>query len=220
MLDSHLQAKPHTMMLTNRLLLASLVILLVAACAPSREARTAGELRHGLDEVWRNPQVQWSEFRQVRLAPVEISFARDLTATATGTRIGAPRDGLERLRDQLGEMWTRQIAKALGERGYTLVDDAGPGVLEIAVVIDEVMLSPAFDDTPTPTRTFARQTARAQIRLSATMPDRIDQLLRVRDRAGSREEPDLRWRSAMEARADLDEVFARWARVTVRLLAD
>jgi hypothetical protein len=198
-----------------RLPFALLTALLLAACAATRP--DSGR-QHGFDEVWRSPQVQWSDYCKVRLAPVEIAFARDLVANVTGTRLGHSPDALERLRSRTANMWTAQFEKALRERGFTLVDASGPGVLEVSVAIDELMLSPAFDDTATPTWTYTRQTARAQLRMNATTEGRADQLLRIRDRAGAREDLDLQRRSALEARADLEDIFARWARGAVRLL--
>jgi hypothetical protein len=200
---------------TIRCLPVLLAALVLVACATPRPGET---WRHGLDDVWRSAQFDWSAHRQVRLAPVEIDFARDLTAQVTGTRLGHSPDALARLRERTAATWTEQLGKALRDRGFTLVEHSGPGVLDVSVAIGELMLSPAFDDTATPTWTYTRQTARAQLSLVISTEGRADQLLRIRDRAGSREDQELQRRSALEARADLEDILARWARATARLM--
>ncbi len=206
---------------TVRLLTTFALAALLAACAGAPHGQAPGvDQRFGFDQLWRSPRVALGDFRQARLGPVEVTLSRDLVSVQTGSRLGMSARDSERLRALVESMVVERMTAALGEAGFTLVDRADAGTLLISVQLENVHLSPAFHDTPQPTTTFTRQTARAEFVLLIKDASSGEELVRARDRDASREDTDLRQRHSMEARADLEILIDRWARATARVLSD
>ncbi|HRQ66618.1 MAG TPA: DUF3313 family protein [Xanthomonadaceae bacterium] len=211
---------PHMPDTFPRILTTWLVALLLGGCAGVRHGSAPADQQYGFEEVWRSPHAALENYRQVKLAPVEVVLSRDIVSTQTGTRMGMADSAAERLRTEIAALMVERLTAALGDRGITPVDESGAGTLLLKVKLEHVYLSPAFHDTPQRTATFTRQTARATYGLVVEDAASGAELAQVRDRAASRDDVELRRRHALEARDDLDRILSRWAWATARLLSD
>ncbi len=84
----------------------------------------------GVDRVLQRPGTDWAGYTKVLVAPVEVSFSRSWNPRDYGT-FGLKSADVDRIRRELAQMTYDIFSKALGEGGYTIVQEAGECVLQV-----------------------------------------------------------------------------------------
>jgi hypothetical protein len=218
--------------MTNRLRIAALTALFVALPALAGEApatrrdAAAQWASEGLQRVeikgiqvaYARPGAALGGYREVAIAPIDVSFRRE-TDHSLRDPLRLRAEDEERIKPRLARLVREELATALGERGFTLVQDPrGARTLEVDASITDVHLT--APDVRLPGRVDVYARSAGEMTLVAGLRDGAsgEPLLRVFDRAQTFETTFPHHVTVVESDAQLRAAAREWARALAREL--
>jgi hypothetical protein len=213
----------------NRRLLSGLIAIgamVLAGCAGNRppqiEEWDGLVLRPGtrLDAVFVKPDADIVGFRNVRLDPVQISFAANWDPNAdrrsASRRLNAA--DLDAIKGRLAELFQQTFRAELARGGYALVEESGPDTLRVTPAIVDLFINAPADAAVGRSRTYTTQTGRMTLVLEMRDSVTGEVLARAVDRRAGRSTGQLQWTNRVTNTADAQEAIAIWASALRRAL--
>lgn len=187
------------------------------AAAPARSADPApnedGLVRaqvKGVDSVLRRPGVDWASYTRVKIAPVQVSFSRSWNPRDYGS-FGLRTSDVDRIRRDLAKLTLQVFTKVLGEGGYTVVQEAGEGVLEVEPNIVNLYIN--APDTMDPGRARSYVLSAGEMTLALELRDSVTGTLlaEARDRKRGPEHATLQVSNRVANRQEAERALRSWA---------
>lgn len=147
---------------------------------PESEALVRRDVR-GFASVALRPDVVWREYDKVMISEVQVAFSRTWDSRAYG-RFGLEPRTVAKIRDELGADTRQAFAEVLTRGGYTVVSEAGAGVLQVVPqIVDLYVNAPSRDDL-NPLHTYVLESG--EMTLVLELRDSVTGTLlgRIRDR--------------------------------------
>jgi hypothetical protein len=168
-----------------------------------------------VDEFYLRPGASFAAYRQVRIAPVEVSFAR--LWARNHKNVDAAESA--RLRTDIAKLAREEFVRTLQRAGgYAPIDAAGPDVLDLrASIVNLDIYAPDVKDSAVRREYVLRAgeaTLIAELRDSQTGA----LLARIIDRREMREYPEFQLANSVYNSAEARDLVGLWARVLRRYL--
>ncbi|MFM1886813.1 MAG: hypothetical protein RL026_1970 [Pseudomonadota bacterium] len=181
---------------------------------PADAAELVRQRSWAFDELHLRPGASLATYRQLRLAPVEVDFARLWARQHPDIKdadAGRLREDLRKLADAT---FREQFPR--GEGGLPVVDGVGPQVLDLRVaIVDLDVFAPEVRDAA---QRWAYVLSAAEATLVAELRDSQTGTLlaRIVDRRETLRHPDLRLANDITNAADLRQLMGNWVRLLRR----
>jgi hypothetical protein len=167
--------------------------------------------RHG--EIYEDPSVDWSVYRQIRLDPATVAFRKNWQRDQNRDYPFKVRtEDMERIKSDLAILFGEVFTEELTEKGgYQMTPENGPEVMRITPrIVDLDVYAP---DTATPARTDQYSESAGRMTLKLEIFDSVtgDLIVTISDR---QEDPRLgwqEWRTRVSNRQDAQRMLQRWA---------
>ena len=210
-------------------LIAALSFVLLALCAGAAQAQTntsawseGGLVKKdvpGIDTAYVRPGASLSEYKEVLLKPVQVSFRRGwLQQPLPGTKFSISPADAQKIRDKLAKLMHDEFRKELEAGGYRVSETPGESVLQIdAAIANLYVTAPESTKSPT-TKTIA--VSAGEMSLVAVLSDSMtgDALARVFDYASAHETTRGRTISSVDNEAEARGIVKEWAKILHRSL--
>lgn len=166
-----------------------------------------------LQAVFVKPDAEIPAYRNVKLDPVEVSFARNWEPNRGGRSQVSRLDSgdVEAIRTNVADLFRETLRTELARGGYQLVDEAGPDTLRVtAAVVDLYITAPdtmSAGRSRTYTADAGRMTLVAELRDSVTG----EILARAVDTRSARTTGQMSWTNRVTNTADARRAMTVWA---------
>ena len=184
------------------------------------EGLRALEVR-GLDVVYAPPGASLAGYSRVLIQPVSVQFRKDwLRDQEFAKRMQLRPREVQRIQDRVALVVRQEVAAELGKHGIQIVEQPGPGVLELALAVVELDMN--APELPLPGRIATYAVSAGEMSLVGSVRDAQSgaTLLRVFDRATAYE---TRWPhriTMVETVAEQRQAARSWARALRAQLAN
>jgi hypothetical protein len=163
-----------------------------------------------VDSVLRRPGVDWPTYTKVKIAPVQVSFSKSWNPRDYGS-FGLRTSDVDRIRRDLANLTLQVFSKVLGEGGYTVVQEAGEGVLEIEPNIVNLFIN--APDTMDAGRSRSYVLSAGEMTLALELRDSVTGTLlaQARDRKRGPEHSTLQVSNRVVNRQEAERALRSWA---------
>jgi hypothetical protein len=179
------------------------------------------------DTLYVNPGADFSEFKRIAIADVDVSFRRNWLRDQNQTRRQLTRrvshEDANRIRSAIADSFKRIFTDELEKAGYTVVDSAtsenGSGDL-LLLHPDIFDLDVTAPDTASPDRVRTYTACGCSMTLSLELYDAMSGTLlaRVTDSKKAPDQRPMRITNSVTNKADADRIMRRWAKMLVEKL--
>jgi hypothetical protein len=199
---------------------------LLAGCASTSKAAALPDDWDGLqrrpsqdlDGVWVRPNVEFKAYKSVRLDPVQVEFDKNWDPNE-GVKSASRRISqveIKEMREGLARGFQKELAAALQQGGYPLVEADGEETLRVGAGLVNVYINAPPRDEMGRTKTYVvdagEMTMAMELRDSVT-----GQLLaRVVDTARGQELNRMQWATGASNAFEASQTFKTWAQVLRR----
>jgi len=211
----------------------SIAVAGILLCSATSVASAAAEARDDtglvrvhdqrVDHLFVLPEADFASFNKVHLEPVDVSFSErwnpNSSRNSPGSRRLSPTD-IEQLKSTIASEFEKTVARALMNGGYMLVDENGPGVLQVTPMIVNLYISAPSRQTRGNARIYVANTG--HMTLVATVRDSVtgENLAKIVDTQRGRGTGRLELATSVSNLADARRAFGLWASVLVSGLDD
>ncbi len=177
--------------------------------APNDEGLVKVQVKN-VDSVLRRPGVDWAAYAKVKIAPVQVSFSKSWNPRDYGS-FGLRGSDVDRIRRDLANLTLQVFSKVLGEGGYTVVQEAGEGVLEIEPNIVNLYIN--APDTMDAAGSRAYVLSAGEMTLALELRDSVTGTLlaQARDRKRGPENATLQVSNRVVNRQQAERALRAWA---------
>ncbi|HEX6927928.1 MAG TPA: DUF3313 family protein [Gammaproteobacteria bacterium] len=154
-----------------------------------------------------------SRYERVMVDPVEVEFDENWDPVKVGSHLTMSEHDREKTRQAVAAMFDHSFREELtAGSAVQLVDSAGPGVLRITPVLQEVSLSAAAP-LAHPGATYVRTVGNVTLHVVFRDAASGEQVLELHDRVRGRDIGLLRTASPVYNEQELTRIFEDWAQV-------
>ena len=215
-----------------RTLSAALVALTLLATTPATvNAAKPPDTWDGLirvkakrvDSAYLLPNADFRPYTKIMMDPTEVAFAKNWQKDYNTSRIGVggrlDDAEVQKIADLARTGFESIFAKAYADAGYEVVTAAGPDVLRLATAIINLSIAAPDQMTAGRSRTYAAEAGEATVvfevrdSLTGAVLGRAVDLREAGDSS-----PYMRTRATN--RADFEQLFETWAKISVKGLAE
>jgi hypothetical protein len=157
-------------------LLAAVPAVILAACAAAPELPNAEGLvrtpSSQLDQLYLRPNADIASYTRVLVDPVQVGLRDDWATQSNAYNYRVqPKyphyTDADRLKQEMAELMHADVTEAFRTAGYEAVGIAGPGVVRVAVAVNELFVNAPDRLSPWTTRTATRDAGQARLSLEA-----------------------------------------------------
>ncbi len=204
--------KSHAHVAAGALLAATLLLATPARAAdpaPTDEGLVKVQVRN-VDSVYQRPGVDWASYTRIKIAPVQVSFSKSWNPRDYGS-FGLRTSDVDRIRRDLAKLTLQVFSKVLGEGGYTVVQEAGEGVLEVEPNIVNLYIN--APDTLDAGRSRSYVLSAGEMTLALELRDSVTGTLlaEARDRKRGPEHATLQVSNRVVNRQEAERALRGWA---------
>ena len=180
-----------------------------------------------VDALYVNPDADFSEFKRVAIADVDVSFRRNWLKDQNQqgrpiTRRVSQKDA-NRIRTVVADSFRRIFTEELEKAGYTVVDPTAPenGSGDLLLLHPDILdLDVSAPDVASPDRVRTYTTCGCSMTLSLELNDAMSGTLlaRITDRRKAPDQRPMRIANRVTNKADAERILRRWAKMLVEKL--
>jgi hypothetical protein len=168
----------------------------------------------GLSLAYKRPGATLSDYKRVRIDPVDVRFHKSWKPTETGSRIPLSAAAREDIRIGLAKLVQEQFAKALTAKGgYAVVNESGPDVLRVGIHVVDLYVNAPESGASSPSNTFAMSAGEMTLFLELFDSETGQILARVVDRRQGRSSNMMGMAGRVTNVAEAQDIAAAWARI-------
>ena len=176
-----------------------------------------------LDAVYLLPGADFRGYTKVMMDPTEVAFrknwVRDYNADAMGLEDRISDSDAQKILAKAGAGFEEVFRKALTDAGYQVVTEPGADVLRLRTGVANLYLSAPDLKTAERSRTYSRDAGSATVIVEARDSQSGALLGRAVDsRTAGDSGPYIR--NSVTNRSDFEQVFQKWAKISVDGLAE
>jgi len=211
---------------------AVLLALLAFASAPAwtaspktlDEAMSHDGLRKvrvkGIDAAYVRPGANLAEYKRVEVDPVEVAFHKSWDPSKPGSALKLSSSERESIRTGVAKLVQEEFVRALGaDRGYRVVDEAGPDVLRVRVnVVNLYVTAPDTGNSMGRSPTYIVSAGEMTLFAELIDSESGEVIARVVDRREARGLGPMMVSSGTYNQGEARAIAAGWARVLRKAL--
>jgi Protein of unknown function (DUF3313) len=171
-----------------------------------------------VDKAYKKPGASLQGYSRILIRPVTVAFNKHWDPRDYGGTFGLKPQDVEKIRSGLSDLAQKTFTQVLTKGGYTVVQAAGEGVLEVEAQIVELFINAPEAKTADPRRAYVLNAG--EMRLLVTLRDSVTgtTLYRANDFERAPETGRLEWANSVWNTAQADLVLSKWANVLKKSL--
>jgi Protein of unknown function (DUF3313) len=205
-----------------RVLLTCTSLLTIAAVpAASRkdveESMSADGLQKldikNVDVAYARPGVTIAPYSKLRIDPVQVAFRKDFDPYKPVSRRKLTTAELEGIRSSVGKQVHDEFVKELAKSSYTMVESAGPDVLQVrASIVDLYVNAPDVMEAGR-SQTYTLSAGEMTLVMELLDSETGQVLARVYDKREARDNRTPTWTNSVTNQAETRLIANSWARI-------
>lgn len=162
----------------------------VAEAYPNTELKKVQSPR--VDELYCLAGVNWGDYHQVLLKPVEVAFAKRWDPRSFGI-FGLSDKEVAAIRRDFSRIAEEVFTEVLAEHGYQRVNEAAPGVMALEIDIQDLYLNAPETSEPGRRKVYVRSAGEMRLQLEIRDAVTGTTLALARDKRRDPESQQLQW---------------------------
>jgi hypothetical protein len=207
---------------------AVLVALLVAASVSSAQKKDLAEALSydglqeikvkGIDMAYALPGATLAGYKQFRIEPVQVLFAKNWKPTVTGTNRRLSTEDVEKIRSGVAQIVYEAFVDELKKGGYNLAEANGPDVLDVKPGIINLYVTAPDTMTAGRSRTYAASAGEMTLVAELADSETGQVIARVLDRHAARDTGQFRMANSVTNSSEARFAASNWAHILRKAL--